>query len=103
LTAKNTLSNRFEDGEYFQFKSTFVAIVSQEMLKVDYRRVRLKVTAHLGRVQGATLNIDYTGVLNIFSIDKLNEALVKYLIKTPLKFDLSKSYSQIILSDNIFS
>lgn len=127
LTAKNTLSNRFEVGEYFQLKSTFGTIVSLEMLKVlnpnfsatiganffteagfqtqiiklDSRRVRLKVTTRLGRGQGATLDIGYTGILNIFSIDKLNEALEKYLIKTPLKFDLSKSYSQIILSDYI--
>lgn len=127
LTAKNTLSNRFEVGEYFQLKSTFGTIVSLEMLKVlnpnfgatiganyfaeagfqtqiiklDNRRVRLKVTTRLGRGHGATLDIGYTGILNIFSIDKLNEALEKYLIKTPLKFDLSKSYSQIILSDYI--
>lgn len=127
LTSKNTLSDRFEVGEYFQLKSTFGAIVSVDMLKVlnpnfaatvgahyfteagfqtqiiklDEKRVRLKVTTRLGKGRGATFDLGYTGMLDIFTIDQLNNALEKYLIKTPLRFDLSKTYSQIILSDYV--
>ena len=127
LTANNTLSSRFQVGDYFQLKSTFGAIVSLEMLKVlnpnfsatlgqsffteagfqtqiiklDERRVRLKVTTRLGKGRATELDIGYTGVLNIFSIDKLNDAAEKYLIRTPLKFDLSKARSEVILADYV--
>lgn len=127
LKTKSALSPKFRVGDYFLFRGSMGVVAGVDIfkmmgnlwagsfsgnylmegtyqvhvVKIDESHIRLKVIAHRSKSFGASFGIGWEGEFNVFSIDRLNSRLERFVNTKPLKITSTNSHAKVFMVDYV--
>lgn len=128
LKAKTALGSKFNIGDYFVFRGSLGFVASAEIfsmlgssfwgvglsgsyvvdgfyqvhvVRIDDKHLRLKIVAYRGKGYGAALGLGYENEFDIFSVDRLNSHLERFLNTKPVKLKANINNAKVFMVDYV--
>ncbi len=128
LTAHRALSPKFEIGDYFLFRGSMGFVAGADIfqmlgssfwgvsfsgsyliegnyqvhiVRIDDKHIRLKVIAHRGRGFNASVGLGYENEFNVFSIERLNDRLERFVNTKPVKLTANLGHAKVFMVDYV--